>query len=517
MTEATRRAQDEIKASAVLAREYQHKIAEAERGASEMMAKKIEACDRLLSEQAQEHAAALMRATSHHQEMLRRAEEQLMQRNQELETALNKQASEWNESSARRIAVEQDERDSLRRQHEADLHRLRSDLETRVKVCAVLEADKTLAEAEAEALKREAADLKESLRREREERMREAKAALEERDRREADTEMLHKRCLQALRGEMQRAADSFATERNALHVQLKDLQKALDDASAQAAVASAQARTASVQARAAAQDKQHAEELLEELSGKGSKELSSAIQAEQQATLRAHIERVHQMGEARVSAVEVEMRNLFSKVQRDLDSLAAQGVSHMPAGIKGGAGLGGKEHGGQVGALTAKVHELTKELDGLRRERDALKAERERILALPNPCGVGLKLAHRCGGDLYVDELVPGMSAHTSGAVTPQDILVAIDDQPLKSNNVPNGGQAGADSASSASLKTASRMLVGKRGSQVKLSLLKGGTGSAVARLDVTLKRGAWGPEHAVVEVERTDMLDLNRWPTPA
>ena len=105
MTEATRRAQDEIKASAVLAREYQHKIAEAERGASEMMAKKIEACDRLLSEQAQEHAAALMRATSHHQEMLRRAEEQLMQRNQELETALNKQASEWNESSARRIAV----------------------------------------------------------------------------------------------------------------------------------------------------------------------------------------------------------------------------------------------------------------------------------------------------------------------------------------------------------------------------------------------------------------------------
>ena len=122
-----------------------------------------------------------------------------------------------------------------------------------------------------------------------------------------------------------------------------------------------AQARTASVQARAAEQDKQHAEELLEELSGKGSKELRSAIQAEQQAALRADIERVHQMGEARVSAVEAEMRSLFSKVQRDLDSLAAQGVSHMPAGIKGGAALGGQEDEGQVGALTSKVHELTK------------------------------------------------------------------------------------------------------------------------------------------------------------
>jgi hypothetical protein len=33
---------------------------------------------------------------------------------------------------------------------------------------------------------------------------------------------------------------------------------------------------------------------------------------------------------------------------------------------------------------------------------------------------------------------------------------------------------------------------------------------------VEVTLKRGAWGAEHAVVDAERRDMRDLARWPPP-
>jgi hypothetical protein len=74
--------------------------------------------------------------------------------------------------------------------------------------------------------------------------------------------------------------------------------------------------------------------------------------------------------------------------------------------------------------------------------------------------------------------------------------------------------------------LRKASEMLLGKRGSRVRLTVQRrgggggggggrgvGGSGSVV---ELTLKRGAWGAEHAVVEEERSDMADLGRWPTP-
>jgi hypothetical protein len=67
--------------------------------------------------------------------------------------------------------------------------------------------------------------------------------------------------------------------------------------------------------------------------------------------------------------------------------------------------------------------------------------------------------------------------------------------------------------------LRKASEMLLGKRGSRVRLTVQRrggGGLGGSGSVVELTLKRGAWGAEHAVVEEERSDMADLGRWPTP-
>jgi hypothetical protein len=76
-----------------------------------------------------------------------------------------------------------------------------------------------------------------------------------------------------------------------------------------------------------------------------------------------------------------------------------------------------------------------------------------------------------------------------------------------------------------------AMKLLVGKRGSTVKILLERagaegggggghalgvGGQATSQEAVEVTLKRGAWGAEHAVVDTERRDMRDLARWPPP-
>jgi len=99
--------------------------------------------------------------------------------------------------------------------------------------------------------------------------------------------------------------------------------------------------------------------------------------------------------------------------------------------------------------AALARVEALTKDTVALTKERDSLKAERERMQALPNPCGVGIKLAfvqipfqvseggaargvaverEGEGGWLMVEELVPGMAAMSCGVIDKNDRILAVD-----------------------------------------------------------------------------------------
>lgn len=237
---------------------------------------------------------------------------------------------------------------------------------------------------------------------------------------------------------------------------------------------------------------------------------------------MRALVDEVRREAEARTLQVEAEAKSSILKLQGDLERLAAGSAARVAAGLALSGGVAEAQASGQ----------LVAERDALKKERDALKAERQRLLSLPNPCGLGIKLAIASqaglgdasaagggGGDgreqgwLEVADLVAGMAALNSGLLRPKDRILAIDGEVFKGHPPPQGQDA------SAALARASRMLVGKRGSTVKLRVVRGGGGgghAASQMMEVTLKRGAWGPEHAVVEVERKDMADLGRWPTP-
>ena len=123
-------------------------------------------------------------------------------------------------------------------------------------------------------------------------------------------------------------------------------------------------------------------------------------------------------------------------------------------------------------------------------------------------------------GGWVEVEGFVPGMAAINSCAIFPRDRVLAIDGELFKPS-------AAADTEHGAGLvQRATKMLLGKRGSKVKLLLQResgdatgsggGGRGGGKSVVELTLKRGAWSVEHAVLEEERRDMLDLSRWPTP-
>lgn len=213
------RAQDELRASAVNTRQFQNKVAECE---NKILAKAHE-FDRALAQRTQEHAEALMRATSHHQKLMRQVEEQLLSRNMEMETALNKQALEYSATLAQRVAAHAAELEkaksradaaqqllqSCTQEHEIELECVRGELTARIKMCAVLDADKLHAEAEVDALTRLLADARDKLNVERSARTQDMETMAEERDRRVSDADSLHKRCLQALRAEMQRAGQN--------------------------------------------------------------------------------------------------------------------------------------------------------------------------------------------------------------------------------------------------------------------------------------------------------------------
>ena len=90
----------------------------------------------------------------------------------------------------------------------------------------------------------------------------------------------------------------------------------------------------------------------------------------------------------------------------------------------------------------------------------------------------------------IRVTDLVPAMAAALSGAVRVGDVLVAIDGQ-------------GTDTMD---LEGVRERVVGPRGSCVVFKFVRGAAGvplldgsGAGVEFSVLLKRGAWGPEHAV------------------
>lgn len=153
---------------------------------------------------------------------------------------------------------------------------------------------------------------------------------------------------------------------------------------------------------------------------------------------------------------------------------------------------------------LAQKTQELKEQLLAVKEERDALKGEMDRFYALPNPCGVGMGLdltVREVGGKrtevLSVMELVHGMSAYNCGVIARGDALLEVD-------GTLTLGQK---------LDAVKARIAGKRGTRVRLRFGRKADGEEYT---VVLKRGAWGPEQAVVAPEHHDMMDAGRWPAP-
>jgi len=143
--------------------------------------------------------------------------------------------------------------------------------------------------------------------------------------------------------------------------------------------------------------------------------------------------------------------------------------------------------------------------------ERDDLAMELNRYYALPNKCGVGMGLEETTeklptGGTVKtckISGLLAGQSADLSGALKIGDDLLEVDGFPA----------IGMD------LDQIRGKLYGKRGTKVTLRMMRDETDDGEQNGDmfnITLKRGAWGPEHAVLEPEDLDMVDEGRWPAP-
>ena len=145
--------------------------------------------------------------------------------------------------------------------------------------------------------------------------------------------------------------------------------------------------------------------------------------------------------------------------------------------------------------------------------ERDELKVELERFTKLPNPVGIGIELKYEHNpietdvgvSDVVIAGLVPGLSADLCGSIRPGMYLLAVDQQ----------------SVAHMPIEDINERLYGKRGSRVSLALADLSSVSQAApkknnhtQLQVILKRGAWGPDHCIVEPEDLDMIDSGAWP---
>jgi C-terminal processing protease CtpA/Prc len=130
--------------------------------------------------------------------------------------------------------------------------------------------------------------------------------------------------------------------------------------------------------------------------------------------------------------------------------------------------------------------------------QRDDFRAELDRYYALPNIVGVGLGLeqtteALPTGGTVRTTKIcgmAPGLSADLSGALKIGDDLLEVD-------GIPCVGLT---------LDDIKAKMSGKRGTKTTIRVLRDTTDDGVQDGDIfnlTLKRGAWGPEHCVLEPE--------------
>jgi hypothetical protein len=97
----------------------------------------------------------------------------------------------------------------------------------------------------------------------------------------------------------------------------------------------------------------------------------------------------------------------------------------------------------------------------------------------------------------LLVTGLVPGLSADLSSVVQTGDLVLAID----------GFGTLAMD------LTDVRDRISGPRGSRVCLKMLRPLDSGTGVEYTVILKRGAWGPEHAMVSPEDRDILDKHRF----
>ena len=130
--------------------------------------------------------------------------------------------------------------------------------------------------------------------------------------------------------------------------------------------------------------------------------------------------------------------------------------------------------------------------------ERDDAATELQRYYSLPNACGVGMGLEQTTvtlptGGTIStckVAGFVPGQSADLSGALKIGDDLLEVDGIP----------------ALGMSLDQIKGKLLGKRGTKVTLRMMRDLSDDGMQNgemFNICLKRGAWGPEHAVLAPE--------------
>jgi hypothetical protein len=95
----------------------------------------------------------------------------------------------------------------------------------------------------------------------------------------------------------------------------------------------------------------------------------------------------------------------------------------------------------------------------------------------------------------VVIEELIPRMAAHMSGALQVGMEVMEVNEKAVRGLTVAQ----------------VQAVMAGSRGSIVSLTVRRH---PEEGRTKILLKRGAWGPEHSVVDLEPHDMLDEGSWP---
>jgi len=219
--------------------------------------------------------------------------------------------------------------------------------------------------------------------------------------------------------------------------------------------------------------------------------ELQSAMAAKREAESMAES---YEVENKRLAAVEIKLRQDLLEARSEI-STASSKVAHEKMDL--------------LQKYSLAERELREAAFDIQNERDNLQAELNRFMSLPNPCGIGLSLEEiieklPTGGTIKtirVAGMQPGLSADQSGKVLVGDSIIEVDGM----------------SVNGMTMEETRAKLSGKRGSRITVKFMRDLTDDGEANGDtytITLKRGAFGPEHAVLAPEDKDMRDVGRWP---